>query len=377
MIEQLWVQNYRSLKDVRVALGNLNVLVGLNGSGKSTLVDVLRFVSDALLLGLDAAIFKRQGMRALRRWSANKQAYDIEIGLSIRTDEFLAQYEFVLGRASDRRDDYYVKREACLIEKEGQKSEFQSENGRWVKKPADIHPQIQTHALLLPLITGIPPFQDLYNFIKGMSFYHIWPAALREPQKFVNPYPLESDGRNLAAALFELERREGNLRDALKAALNFVLFEVDDYQIDLVGNHLVVKLHHQYAANGQSPWFEVTQVSDGTLRMLGILIALYQDPPRTLIALEEPELTVHPYIMVRLWDELVDASERSQIILTTHSPDLLDLCTVEQLRVVEKVEGITYVGLLDERQSRLIQEERFAPGQVLKALGTLNRAIED
>ena len=90
------------------------------------------FCSDALLLGLDAAIFKRQGMRALRRWSANKQAYDIEIGLSIRTDEFFAQYEFVLGRASDRRDDYYVKREACLIEKEGQKSEFQSENGRWV-----------------------------------------------------------------------------------------------------------------------------------------------------------------------------------------------------------------------------------------------------
>ena len=111
--------------------------------------------------------------------------------------------------------------------------------------------------------------------------------------------------------------------------------------------------------------------------MLGILMALYQDPSCTLIALEEPELTVHPYIMVRLWDELVDASDRIQIILTTHSPDLLDLCTVEQLRVVEKVEGITYVGLLDERQSRLIQEDRFAPGQVLKALGTLNRAIED
>ncbi len=68
---------------------------------------------------------------------------------------------------------------------------------------------------------------------------HIWPAALREPQKFVNSYPLESDGRNFAAALFELEHRQDHLRDALKAALNFVLFEVDDYQIDLVGTHLV------------------------------------------------------------------------------------------------------------------------------------------
>lgn len=377
MVEQLWVKNYRSLKDVRVTFGHLNVLVGLNGSGKSSLIDVLRFVSDTLLLGLEAAIFKRQGMRALRRWSANNRAYDVEIGLAIKTDTFSAQYEFVLGSVSGKRDDYYVKKEACLIEKDGQKNTFQSQNGTWIKKPANIHPQIQPNALLLPLITAISPFQYLYNFIKGMSFYNIWPAALREPQKFVTPYPLESDGRNFAAALFELERRQDHLRDALKNALNFVLFEIDDYQIDLIGNHLVVKLHHQYAANGQSPWFEVTQLSDGTLRMLGILMALYQDPPRTLIALEEPELTVHPYIMVRLWDELVDASERSQIILTTHSPDLLDLCTVEQLHVVEKVDGITYVGRLDERQKRLIQEDHFAPGQVLKALGTLNRAIED
>jgi predicted ATPase len=102
MIEKLWVKNYRSLKDVRVEFGKITVLVGLNGSGKSTLLDVLHFVSDALLLGLDSAIFKRQGISMLRRCSTNGQVHDVEIGLSIRSEEFNALYEFALGSPLSR-----------------------------------------------------------------------------------------------------------------------------------------------------------------------------------------------------------------------------------------------------------------------------------
>lgn len=385
MIEKLWVKNYRSLKDVCVEFGKITVLVGLNGSGKSTLIDVLHFVSDALLLGLDSAIFKRQGISMLRLRSTNGQVVDVEIGLSIRSEEFNAQYHFALGSLAPSRgvDEYYVKSEVCVVEKNGQRSEFKTNDGQWLSKPAAIYPQIQRHRLLLPLMTAIEPYQEVYNVLKGMSFYNIWPAALREPQKFINPYPLQSDGGNFAAALFEFQRRESTQIDHLKSALNFVLFDIDDYRIEVVGSHLVVKLHYDIDisgaadTNGQSPWFELAQESEGTLRMLGILMALYQEPLRTLIAIEEPELTVHSYIMNRLWEEIEEASERgSQIILTTHSPDFLDLCSVQQLRVVEKIDGITYVGLLEETQKQLALEERFALGQVLKSLGTLNRATE-
>ena len=103
--------------------------------------------------------------------------------------------------------------------------------------------------------------------------------------------------------------------------------------------------------------------------MLAILTALHQQPPRTLIALEEPELNVHPRIMAKLWDEIVVASKHSQILITTHSPDLLDLCQPEQLRVVENKKGITLVGPLEEAQTQIIQANLFAPGQILQAQG--------
>ena len=372
MLEKLWVKNYRSLGHVEVDFGDLTVLVGLNGSGKSNLIDVLRFVSDALLVGLDIAVFKRMG--SLRRWSANGRPYDVEIGLAIRTENFSAQYEFVLGTFNNRLGEYCVKRESCVVEKEGQTSEFKTEDRKWVKKPEWIHADIQSAALFLPILARIKPYQEVYDFLKGMSFYNIFPTALRERQKFVNPYPLEGNGQNFAVALFELERHQSELAQKLKSAINFVLQEIEDYQIDQAGGHMVVKLRHDYSENGQTPWFELAQESDGTLRMLGILMALYQEPPRTIIALEEPELTVHSDRIVRLWEEIEHASERSQIILTTHSPDLLDLCTVDQLRVVEKIEGITYIGVLDEIQRKIVQEHRFSIGQVLRARGQLRRA---
>jgi predicted ATPase len=144
-----------------------------------------------------------------------------------------------------------------------------------------------------------------------------------------------------------------------------------------VGGYLVIDLRHQYADLGESePWFSLLQESDGTLRILGILAALYQDPPRKLIAIEEPELTIHPGAMSVLWEEIESAAERSQIILTTHSPDLLDMCRAEQLRVVEKVRGITEIGPIAEEQKKIIQQRLFAPGQLLRAHG-LHRVWEE
>ena len=112
--------------------------------------------------------------------------------------------------------------------------------------------------------------------------------------------------------------------------------------------------------------------------MLGILSALYQTPPRGLIALEEPELTIHPGAMSLLWEEILEATRRRdgqmQVVLTTHSPDLLDMCEADQIRVVEKINGITHVGPVAEDQKQIIQQKLFAPGQLLQAQGLIRRA---
>lgn len=381
MISQLKVKNYRSLADVTVSFEVLTVLVGLNGSGKSNLVDVLRFVSEALTHGLDSAVLKRHGMSALRRWSGKGRPYDVEIGLSVSGNGTLAaDYQFTLG--SELRGEYRVKSERCEVHDLSRQpstliNKFETVNGEWGASPLEVAPTLPQTALALPLLTGLEPFRQVYDLLTSMSFYNIVPHDLTEPQKPANAYPLTERGDNLASLLRELRRSHSPVSKELESALNNVMSDVLGYQVAQVGGYLVTKLRHTGAGKDQKPLFELSQESDGTLRMLGILSALYQTPPRGLIALEEPELTIHPGAMSLLWEEILEATQRQdrqmQVVLTTHSPDLLDMCEADQIRVVEKINGITHVGPVAEEQKQIIQQRLFAPGQLLQAQG-LRRA---
>jgi predicted ATPase len=371
MIKRVWVKNYRSLAEVSVNLEPLTVLVGHNGSGKSNLVDVLRFLYDALRLGLDAAIVNRHGMSVLRRWSAKGRPYDVEVGVAIAAPTFRGTYTFTLG--SERRGEYRVKRESCdLIINGYTGASFATDNGVWIREPLEHSPPIPLTALILPLIAGTPPYSFIHGFLSSMSFYNIFPNALAEPQKPANPYPLDEHGANLASALRSLRRDNTHL--PLVEAIKTVLPDVVDFRVVQVGGYLVTRLLHTIMEDTRA-LFELSQESDGTLRMLGILAALHQTPHRTLIALEEPELTIHPGALTLLWDEIEATAKHGQIILTTHSPDLLDMCLAEQLRVVEKVDGVTHIGPVEEAQKEAIQERLFAPGELLRAQG-LHREIE-
>lgn len=384
MIRQVHVKNYRSLADIDIHLEPLTVLVGQNGSGKSSLVDVLRFVSDALRLGLKTALSLRAGMRALRRWSADDQPFDIEIALTIQNGAFDGSYRFIL--AGERRGGFGVKEEACSVQRHYTVHDKQREifdmppasyslrDGKWEKTPEHTAPAAAADTLALPLLAGVAPYKMIYDVLTGMSFYTIFPKTLRDHQEAQNPYPLDETAGNLAS---QLDSLSGPARLELKQAIQSVLPDTVDYRVQQAGSRLVIKLRHASGeANGaenglpkNQPWFELAQESDGALRMLALLAALHQQPPRHLIALEEPELTVHPGAIARLWEEIVRASQHSQILLTTHSPDLLDLCAAEQLRVVEKIGGVTYIGPVDQAQKEIIREKLFTPGQLMQAQG--------
>jgi len=372
MIKRVWAKNYRSLADVTVDLEPVTVLVGQNGSGKSNLVDVFRFVYDSCRLGLDAAIVNRHGMSALRRWSAKGRPYDVEIGLSIETVTMRGTYSFTLG--SERRGEYRVKRESCLVHDSttGDSANYETANGEFTHKQIDVSPPLNDRTLLLPLIATTSPLTELYSYLTSFAFYNIFPNALSEPQKPANPYPLDEHGSNLASTLREMQRSKDPLLDHLREAMQEVLPDMVDFQVNQVGGYLVTRLRH-LMTNDERAMFDLSQESDGTLRILGILVALYQGSPRTLLTLEEPELTIHPGALGLLWEEIEATADRSQVIITTHSPDLLDLCEAEQIRVVEKLDGITLVDQIEETQKQAIQERLFSPGELLRAQG-LTRA---
>ncbi len=397
IITRVWAHNLRSLEHMELELGPLTVLVGPNASGKSNIVDVLRFVADGLRNGLDAAVTDRHGIVAMRRWSLHGRPFDIELGLEATVDSANVVYQFVIG--SKPGGQYEIKRESGIVvspDVEGGLWEFEVRKGVLVKPQLEgaktrqlelfgparsfeitdfAMPQIRR---MLPWrvrrksAVGIlaNPLTSLLLFIRQMRFYHIFPNVFREPQKPGRPYPLGEHGENLAAVLRDMIKHDGRFLPDLRDALGKVVPGICDVQVSQVGGYLVTKLKHAVeGGNGKGAWFDLSQESDGTLRLLGILVALFQDPVPSLIAMEEPELIIHPGALAVLADLLKEATQRTQILITTHSPDLMDHLPVESLRAVESVGGVTNVGMVAAHQREAVRQGLFSAGELHRIEG--------
>jgi len=364
MIERLSVSNYRSLGEkVVLELGPFTALVGPNGSGKSTVVDVLRFVSDCMHMGLSGAITNRNGIGAVRRWSGG-HPFNVAITLKLTLDDDLrADYSFELK--GDAAEEYRVRWESASISgREGQFG-FEIYDGEWVIKSEGLAPSIDPTSLVLPIIGGDAKFQPLVQALQRISVYSIFPDTLRTPQKYSPVKPMAGHGSNWASILRDQPR--DSWKRELIGALQKLTGDIDDIKVSQAASYLVVQFRH--TSNRKPKWFDAAQESDGTLRIAGIVTALLQEPPAPLIGIEEPELTVHPGAIPLLYDYLKQASRRSQVLVTTHSPELLDQMETDEVRVVVRGPNGTTISPMAGPQRTAVREGLLPLGEVLRTEG--------
>jgi hypothetical protein len=159
--------------------------------------------------------------------------------------------------------------------------------------------------------------------------------------------------------------------EELRSALGYVVPGLCGIRVTSVtGGYLVVEINHETSAgNGRKVWFDLSQESDGTLRLIGLLVALYQDPPPSLIAIEEPELTIHPGALAVLADIIQEAALRTQVLITTHSPDLIDRLPIQSIRAVTAEDGMTETGAVAEEQREAVRKGLFSPGELHRMEG--------
>jgi predicted ATPase len=368
MITRLHVSNYRSLdRDVSVDLGALTVLVGQNGSGKSNVADVLQFLADCMHIGLESAITKRHGINAVRRWSSGRP-FNVTIAVAVGRGSVHAQYEFTL--AGDRAEEYRVKAEKALVTAGGTTHEYsveaEGDGVRWASGPENLRPKVDRLNLVLPLVAGDERFGPLAEELRRVATYCIYPDALRQPQKYDPSKPMDRHGSNWVSIL--KDQPPDTWRSDLVTVLGQLTGDIVDVRTRAVGGYLNVEFEHKSEPK-RPKWFEAALESDGTLRVAGMITALRQQPAPSLIALEEPELTVHPGALKLLYDYVREAADATQVVLTTHSPDLLELLTVDQVRVVERHGGATTVQPLEESQRRVVEQGLFSLGEVLRSEG--------
>lgn len=367
-IRRLVVSNYRSLgQDTTIRLGRLTAFVGPNGSGKSNTVDLLRFLSDSMHLGLEGAITRRHGIGAVRRWSSG-HPFNVSISADVAGPGFHGSYGFTL--AGDSAEDYSVKEErASLRHADGTRHEYRIERGAWVEGPSDLRPNVDPLNLALPLIAGDERFKPLADAFRRIAIYAIFPDTLREPQKYDPAKPMDRHGSNWVSVLKDQPRQ--TWEPDLLAALGKLTGDIDGIKISQVGGYFIVNFRHKREdKEGGSPtrhkWFDAAQESDGTLRFAGIVSALLQQPHLPVIGIEEPELTIHAGAIPLLFDLLQETRRRSQVVITTHSPELLDLLSADDVRVVERVGGVTTVTTMDDEQRDAVKQGLLTLGEMVR-----------
>jgi predicted ATPase len=378
MTTKVHARNYRSLGDVEVELGPLTVLVGPNGSGKSNFVDVLHFLTDAFTHGLQTAVDRRHGIAEVRRWAPRApRSVAVHVGfegmpipVAPPSRELTATGHYSLEIGNLPEGQYEVRREHLAVTAGEWARHFEVARGKVIAcSDASVVGSALLPSDLWAPRTVLALVPHVVRYIRSFGFYSIFPNVLREPQKPGTEWPLEPHGGNLASVLRGMRKANSEFLPEVARALGHVVPGIKDVKVSQVGGYLALKLLHD-DGNGRRHWFDASQESDGTLRVLGILTALYQDPPPPLMAIEEPELTVHPGMLALLRDCIVEAAKkRTQIIITTHSPDLMSLFDVDVLRVVEMTDEGTKIGPVAEWQKQSIREQLFSTGELMRAEG--------
>lgn len=374
LITRVALRNYRSIAACDVALQPLTFLVGPNGSGKSNFLDALRFVADALRTSLDHALRDRGGINEVRRRSTHRpRNFGLRLDLQLPL-EARGHYAFEIAGKSG--GGYAVRHEECAVrlpQAAGGSVASYVVDGGSVRTTAGVAPPASLDRLYLVNAAGLPEFRPVYDALSQMGFYNLNPDRIRDLQSPDPGEMLARDGGNITSVLSRMRGSRAARRERIVEYLGRIVPGVRDVQVKSVGPKEQLEFR-QLVPGSADPWrFPAGSMSDGTLRALGILVALLQGPadgafPVPLIGIEEPEVALHPAAAGVLLDALREASSRSQVVVTSHSPDLLDngeIDTDSFLAVVAEA-GETQIGPLDEAGRSVLRDRLYTAGELLR-----------
>ena len=370
-ITRVSLTNYKSIAACDVQLRPLMFLVGPNGAGKSNFLDSLRFVADALNSSLDHAIRDRGGIDDVHCRSSGRPKY-----FSIRLDFTLPEgstghYAFRIGDFS--RGRYKVQTEECVFwspQQPTQEDYFYVENGTVTATNMEVAPAAAKDRLYLVNASGLKEFRPVYEAFSRMGFYSLNLDKIKDLQA---PDPgdlLTRDGSNLASVFKQLSP---SVKGRIKEYLAAIVPSVDKIEARKYGPKEGLVFTQNVKRSDDPQRFLANNMSDGTLRALGILVALFQgnyDPKKRalLVGIEEPEGALHPAAAGVLLDALREAAGQTQIIITSHSPDLLDDKELdpESILAVEARDGITLIADIDEAGKSAVRDQLYTTGELLR-----------
>ena len=383
-IKKIKVTNFKSFKELEVELGDLNILIGANASGKSNFVEIFRFLRDIRSSGLENAISLQGGVEYLRNINTgSSEALSLEVVFdqvfgvnTIRIYETI--YRFAIkfedtGSGFKVVEDRLTQKFSMLrLGKEITGSGeiiFSNVDGK-IDVTLDKHsesaigldgiissfvPEDLPHGAFLLLEASLPymfqiPLDSMGN---GIPIYDFDSRFVKDFAPKRAKAELEENGSNLAVALNNIIEKEDGKRKLLNL-VTYLLDFVDDLSVERqMDKSFFLKLRETYSEE----YLPVNLISDGTVNMIDLIVALYfEKKPLTII--EEPDRGIHPYLISKAVHMMEDASENKQIIVTTHNPEMVRYAEKKDILLISRdEEGFSSICRPSEKESVKISLE--------------------
>ena len=357
--ERLKVQNFRALRDIEFKnLAPLTVLLGPNGSGKSTVFDVFAFLAECFESGLRRAWEKRGRARELKSREAEGPIL-IEITYREQPDSPLMTYHLEVNEKSNRpivvrewlrwrRQRRYGSPFKFLDYTEGIGQVISGELPAIQDKRIDV-PLSAPDALAVNTLGQLaenPRIVALRNFIMGWHVSYLSAEDARGQPEAGPQEQLSKTGDNLANVIQYLSEEHPERLELIFQRLRERVPKIENVTADpMPDGRLLLQIKDAPFSKPVMARF----ASDGTLKMLAYLMLLNDPVPPPFIGIEEPENFLHPRLLHGLAEECRQATEATQILVTTHSPFFLNALRPREVRVLWRDEsGYTKCRALDQ-----------------------------
>jgi predicted ATPase len=384
-IQQVHVENFKSFSELDINLSRFNVVIGSNAAGKSNFISIFRFLRDIARNGLVNAIAMQGGAEYIRNATIG-HARDLVVRISYtphqKTDlieyetgdtthlgiqSCESSYEFAI-RFNAEGDGFAITRDRLVIgcevfsseRKQGEitkthafgRGEIQVTSEMGDVKFAVHFPEgcpltekdcipiffrgvhLPQYALLLES-SYTSPLPQVEKFFDRIAVYDIDPKLPKRGVVMTGKRDLEEDASNLAVVvktIIEDPEKRRKFSNLLHDTLPFV----EDFSVQKVMDlSLILTLRERYAKSLDLP---ASSMSDGTITIFALIIALYFEE-RPFIIIEEPVSHIHPFLVARVMAMMKESSERKQLMITTHSTEVVRHVSLEDILLISRDTG--------------------------------------
>jgi len=372
MFKRFRIQNFRSIGDVNVELSPVTVLVGRSGSGKTNFIEAIRFLRDVLNPGRQMVQAYHSLLPAAITDAVMR--FEVEFAVPGYGDPFVYELAFFPeGPAqppayeSLRHGEEVLFRQGRVELNDGQPVLRAKKPSQWLVPPS-LLPAPKPGPIAIGRLPGLEDVVVAYSALSTGIGVYAFPFSVLKSGNANAATGLLDDASNYLAVLRDLltSIKDINLRRQIAAIMSRLNPTVQSVDIDSLQQPKSAIVGHRHGEKTLA--MNLSWESDGFRRFYAHLLALYQLPSKQLLIFEEPENGIYPGALSVLAEEFRAApvSGRGQVLLTTHSPRLLDHFEASDIRVVEIGDGLqTRIGPLAEEQRSAIQENLLSAGELL------------